>query len=208
MAIQALRISHLRSVADVEITFGSLNAFVGRNNAGKSNILLALRVLLGETWPSRPFSEIDFHNHDTSSPIIVAVLFDECLQCDPAVRGFQLTYGGADSEVEYVVIDGAWTPLIRQYGPKRVSKLMREEVALLSLDIGRQAEQQLRPNQWTLYGKLLRQIESRLEQKERDQFRSAVMTAFTDHLSAGTALAEATISDFVQKQTGLSPHYS
>jgi putative ATP-dependent endonuclease of OLD family len=56
---------------------GMLCALVGENNAGKSNILRALNLILGETWPSeRMFSEEDFYNHDTSKDIVIEVWGD------------------------------------------------------------------------------------------------------------------------------------
>jgi putative ATP-dependent endonuclease of OLD family len=206
MAIKTIKIESFRSIRKVEITLGQLNALVGRNNAGKSNIVHALSIILGETWPSRPFAEKDFHKHDTSSPITVAVMFDAPLNCEPEVHGFRLTYYGPNQDTEYFGIDENWDTVT--YGkydyPKRVNKDMREEVVLLYLGIDRQAEKQLRPTQWTLYGRLLRQIETNLDEKDREQFRQAVNTAYKDHVAPGVDPVAATINDFVQRQTDLN----
>ncbi|PYQ16999.1 MAG: hypothetical protein DMF80_02415, partial [Acidobacteria bacterium] len=197
MAIKTLRIDNYRSIEHIEVTLGQLNAFVGRNNAGKSNILQALAIILGETWPSRPFTEKDFHKHDNTMPINVAVVFDAPLDCDLEVYGFRLTYK-ADDDVEYVAIDVDWNDVLYPRGNfKRVSRQMRDEVVLLFLGIDRQAEKQLRPTQWTLYGRLLKRIEAQLDEE-------AVDTAYRDHIGPGVDPVEATINDFVQKQTGLN----
>ena len=134
MAIKTLRIDNYRSIEHIEVTLGQLNAFVGRNNAGKSNILQALAIILGETWPSRPFTEKDFHKHDNTMPINVAVVFDAPLDCDLEVYGFRLTYK-ADDDVEYVAIDVDWNDVLYPRGNfKRVSRQMRDEVSTGSGD--------------------------------------------------------------------------
>src|SRR5437867_7989651 len=136
MAIKTLKIEHFRSITEIEVTLGQLNAFVGRNNTGKSNIVHALAIILGETWPSRPFTEKDFHKHDTSKPIMVAVMFDAPLEYDSEVFGFRLTYYGPDQDTEYVATDADWKDLTNRGGyAERVNKTMRDEVVLLFLGI-------------------------------------------------------------------------
>jgi predicted ATP-dependent endonuclease of OLD family len=50
MAIRRIHIENYRSIGDLDIEFSSVNALVGANNSGKSNILRALNLVLGETW--------------------------------------------------------------------------------------------------------------------------------------------------------------
>lgn len=205
MSIRTLRIEHFRSISKLEITLGHINALVGRNNAGKSNIMRALSIILGETWPSRPFTEKDFHRHDTKVPISITVMFDGPLACDPEVYGFRLTYRSAKEEQEYYAVDPEGEDILSGRGwPKRVTKEMREEVSLLYLGIDRQAEKQLRPTQWTLYGRLLKRIEAKLKDTDREWFRDAVDTAYRDHIAPTVNAVEETINGFVQRQTGLN----
>ena len=52
MAIEKLAIQGFRSIQSLELRLGDINALVGPNNSGKSNILQALDIILGETYPS------------------------------------------------------------------------------------------------------------------------------------------------------------
>lgn len=58
MRLTKLRIEHFRSIKELEFEPGSPCVLIGENNAGKSNILCALNLLL-EEWPTeRSFSQI------------------------------------------------------------------------------------------------------------------------------------------------------
>lgn len=77
MKLFRVRIENYRSIKSLDFKPGMLCALIGENNAGKSNILRALNIILGESWPSeRMFSEEDYHNHDTSKDIIIEVWGD------------------------------------------------------------------------------------------------------------------------------------
>jgi putative ATP-dependent endonuclease of the OLD family len=77
MRLTRIRIENYRSIKSLDFQPGMLCALVGENNAGKSNILRALNLILGESWPSeRMFSEEDFYNHDTSKEITIEIWGD------------------------------------------------------------------------------------------------------------------------------------
>jgi predicted ATP-dependent endonuclease of OLD family len=81
MRISRVHIEHFRSIRTLDLTPSSYCVLIGENNSGKSNILRALNLALGETWPTdRSFSEEDFHNQDTSQDIVIQVLFDEMIE--------------------------------------------------------------------------------------------------------------------------------
>src|SRR5215510_7896895 len=50
MRISRLRISNFRSIQGLEIDLPQICALVGPNNAGKSNLLLAIHRVLGRDW--------------------------------------------------------------------------------------------------------------------------------------------------------------
>jgi predicted ATP-dependent endonuclease of OLD family len=200
--IRRIIINNFRSIEHRDIPLGSMNAFIGPNNSGKSNILRALDTVIGDTWPSRPFTDRDFFQHDTTRTIEILVLFDAALQCDQTVHGFRLAYDLAHG-VDYNAVDDAGDVLIAFNRPKRVTNEMRNEVALLYLELDRQSERQLRPSTWTLYGKLLRRIESGLPAADRTAFVTAVSNAITNHLQGHLNPVQQAISDLVQRQTGL-----
>jgi putative ATP-dependent endonuclease of OLD family len=66
--IDRIKIQNFRSIRDLEIKLGKMNAFIGPNNAGKSNIMRALNLVLGETWTSpRSFADKDFYKYDKAN---------------------------------------------------------------------------------------------------------------------------------------------
>src|SRR5690348_3413231 len=127
MAIRRVRIENYRSIQTLDIEFAALNALVGPNNAGKSNILRALNIILGETWPSRPFSDKDFFNHDLTRDIQIQVFFSHPLNCDPDVYGFCLRCAAYHSP-DFFAIDlhGNACTYGRGGYTKRVNTAMRE----------------------------------------------------------------------------------
>jgi putative ATP-dependent endonuclease of OLD family len=207
MTIRRILIENYRSIESLDLEFSSVNALVGANNSGKSNILRVLNVILGETWPSRPFSERDYFNHDLTRDIVIQVFFRNALQCEPDVHGFCLRCAAHQSP-EFFAIDRGGNACTYGRGGyvKRVSGAMREEVALLYLGLDREAESQLKSNQWTLYGKLLRRIEAGIPRATRTTFAADVSTAYNTHLQPSLAAAQLIMDDIVRRQTGLNIH--
>ena len=78
MRITKVRIENYRSVKYTEFEPGMLCGLIGPNNAGKSNILKALGLVLGESWPSlRLIDEADFYAYSSDKDIVITVWFDE-----------------------------------------------------------------------------------------------------------------------------------
>ena len=69
MYLNQLIVQNFRSLEDIEIGFKTgLNVLVGKNNAGKSNVIEALNILLGEKWPTYlEFHHKDFFREDSDS---------------------------------------------------------------------------------------------------------------------------------------------
>src|SRR5690606_4130187 len=79
--ITRVSIKNYRSVEDLEFRPTRLCALVGENNAGKSNILRALKTVLGKEWLRvDDFSREDYTDHDTDRDIVIEVEFDPPLQ--------------------------------------------------------------------------------------------------------------------------------
>ncbi len=81
MQIKRIHIENFRSIKTLDFEPGAYCVLVGENNSGMSNILRALNLALGETWPTeRSFTEEDFHNQDTSQDIVIQVFFGEMIE--------------------------------------------------------------------------------------------------------------------------------
>lgn len=76
MHLSRLYINNFRSIKELDVSFcEGKNVIIGRNNAGKSNIIKAINLVLGEgspTWnKSNNISEQDFFKGDRSQPIYI-----------------------------------------------------------------------------------------------------------------------------------------
>lgn len=76
MYLSKLKISNYRSIKNLDLKFfKGKNVIVGKNNAGKSNIIRAIDLLLGEGSPtyhkSENITEKDFHCGDFTKPIFI-----------------------------------------------------------------------------------------------------------------------------------------
>lgn len=84
MAISRVRIENFRSIRSCELRPGALCALVGENNAGKSNILDALNLVLGRDFLNvNAFEPGDHWNHDSTNDIVIEVEFDPPLSHKP-----------------------------------------------------------------------------------------------------------------------------
>jgi predicted ATP-dependent endonuclease of OLD family len=205
--IKTLIINNYRSIEHAEINLGPMNAFIGRNNAGKSNIMKALNIVLGEVYPGiRSFNDKDFCDYNKANAIHIEVRFDTPLLVNTKVYGFRLTYNGQDCD--YVAIDQSGnTVTYSSYGREvRVSNDMKDEVALMYLGLERQASQQIRSTQWTLYGKLLRHIEKQISETKKAKFKSGIESTYKSHIQPELQQLEEILRAHVKRQTGLEFH--
>ena len=85
MRITCVSIENFRSIRSLDINLGETTVFVGPNNAGKSAILDAVRIVLTRRWGRRGtgFTESDVHRADPDSdprelpPIKITLLLEE-----------------------------------------------------------------------------------------------------------------------------------
>jgi hypothetical protein len=94
LKIQSIHIRKFRSVAKTSISHcGPLNVFIGKNNAGKSNLLAAIEVVIkflkggtiaGPWEASRPLDE--FTDRDASCPVEIGIEFELPPDVNAALR--------------------------------------------------------------------------------------------------------------------------
>jgi len=73
MIIDQVEISNFRSFDRCTVDLNSLQAIVGRNNVGKSNLLKAIQLFMEAS--KRLLNEDCFHHHNVEEPIIIRVRF-------------------------------------------------------------------------------------------------------------------------------------
>jgi len=203
--IRQLIIENYRSIERLELELSMLNALIGSNSSGKTNILKALDLIVGTTYPSvRSFNESDFYLHDTSRTIFIEVRFQDSIHYRAYdIYGFKLTFDGND--MNYVAIDNRGNVL--QYPPSgreiKVTNEMREQVSMMYLPLDRQAYQQITPSQWKIYGKLLKHIANEIPDQDKGNFKTGVETSFDQHIFPHVQQAEDSLKEYVKEQTGL-----
>jgi len=82
MKIKSVTISGYRSIKDtITFDFGNINALIGANNTGKSNILRAIYSVLGRDWITvNTFDENDVYGRDPEQDITISIEFDQPYQ--------------------------------------------------------------------------------------------------------------------------------
>lgn len=187
MRISKVHIEHYRSIKELTLEPNLYCVLIGENNTGKSNILRALNVVLGETWPSeRSFTEEDFHNQDTSKDIVIQVYFDIEIENHPnglavKIAGFELRCKAykkrvgkkpaGSLKVSYVCIDSKGSVI--KYPPERLKKGqqaeghwpelrvsgdLREKVPFIYVDVLREYDRQNPGSRWSVLRKLFNEV--------------------------------------------------
>jgi len=188
MRIARVHIEHFRSIQELDFDPGPYCVLIGENNSGKSNILRALNLVLGETWPSeRSFSEEDFHNQDTSKDIVIQVFFDETISekrnnYELEVGGFELRCKAYKKrvgkkpagtlKVDFICVDISGNPL--KYPPEplrkghrsqghwpelKVSSALREQAAsMIYVGVLREYDKQTPSSRWSVLRRLFNEV--------------------------------------------------
>lgn len=183
MKLLRVRIKNYRSIKSLDFQPGMLCALVGENNAGKSNVLRALHIILGESWPSeRMFSEEDFHNHDTSKDITIEVWGDPAYSfnrngVDLKCHGLRINVGhykravkskgktAGDLKFDFVPLDSKGEPLKAPdqpftkgvkpvWSPIRVSNEIREAFPFVYVDVRREYARHTPASRWSMLSRL------------------------------------------------------
>jgi putative ATP-dependent endonuclease of OLD family len=195
-----LRIKNLRSLQNIDVPLMPLTAFVGPNGTGKTTILRAIELVLGESWPSLRSFRIpqDFTGFDASRDIEVVVSFDPPythydthstehrigalrVSCRPYKKSGKWGAAGdhhvdldpfnEKDEVPMVAISQPTKGQKTQFGPLRVGTDMRDHARVLFIDHRRTLAQHLPTARGSVLGRLLQP--ARKEFKAQGDFRKA-----------------------------------
>ncbi|MDO5123268.1 MAG: AAA family ATPase [Eubacteriales bacterium] len=187
MKIAKVHIENFRSIKQLDFSPGNYCALIGENNAGKSNVLKAINLVLGETWPTdRSISEDDFHGYDTAKDIVIQVYFDAIIEewknnCKCEVSGFELrgkaykrrykSKPAGTITVDFYCIDKNGKPCQypatpyksgeRYTGPYvslKVSRELRKKVPFIYVDVMRDYSKQDPGNRWSILRRLFNDI--------------------------------------------------
>jgi putative ATP-dependent endonuclease of OLD family len=175
-----VEIENFRSIKELEFDPARLCALIGPNNAGKSNILAALEVLLGSRYPTdNILTEDDFYRRDLDNRPRISATFEYTDE------------GGYDSamRIEFGPEQPNGDMKLRFWGEGQagrcVSGELRERFSLIRLDVNRNLRQHQPRNRWTLLGRLLLEINAELRQDtERMREFEETMAQLRDNVLA------------------------
>jgi putative ATP-dependent endonuclease of OLD family len=180
-----------------------MTVLVGANNAGKTNILSALNVLLGPRWPViTSFSDRDFFGRDPTQPIRI-----------------QVWLGGDDTDTEtmWLHVDadnrestGLWSRYKRTDKNYKLSNTVRDAIPLIYLGADRSYERQFGVSRWTLLGQAVERLHQGfrdLGEPERATRIEQLLKEAADLLKVGHYSAfAAAFKDAFQQQISGSPY--
>ena len=183
--VSSIHIENFRSVKSLDVKLDKINALIGPNNAGKSNVIKALSIVLGESWPSsKTIDDNDYFDRDRSKPIKIQVMFDQhFVDSKYGMKVYGFGFECRNDDVNFLALDSSGASLKYSKGtPVRVSQEMKDEVSLVFVDIDRQSSQQIRATQWTLYGKILKFLGSKIPENNKARFLETVISAFNSEI--------------------------
>ncbi|MGB0757453.1 MAG: ATP-dependent nuclease [Patescibacteria group bacterium] len=160
MEIKKLEINNFRSIKELIIEPNSLNALVGPNSSGKTNILKAIDLVLGEGWATKAKVARELF-HDTSQNIFIKITFNERIPW---------LYYGKSIAVNCVTLEMSYQPLectVRLWSDYPNDKngdgyylndVFKKQCHFIYIPAHRDLSAQMRVSNWTLLGKLMKLV--------------------------------------------------
>ncbi|WP_447973910.1 ATP-dependent nuclease [Nitrospira sp. Kam-Ns4a] len=224
-----LRVRNYRSLADVDVPLESLSAFVGPNGSGKTSLLRALDVVLGEAWPSMRSFRIpqDFTNFETDRDIEIRVEFDPPyiyrdkhstehkvtalrLTCKPYKKTGKWGEAGdlhADLEplddkdqVPNVAVGQPQKGQKTQFSPLRVGTELRDHARILFVDHRRSLAQHLPSVRGSILGRLFQK--ARKEFSAQHDFKAKYEAAMDTLRTEQVKEIEKTVAETAKRMLG------
>lgn len=224
-----MQVRNFRCLEDVDMPLGPLTAFVGPNGSGKTTILRAIDLVLGEAWPTLRSFRIpqDFSRFDTSQDIEITVQFDPPyihqdtlshehrvnflrLTCKPYKRSGKWGESGdlhADleplderGEVPSVAISQPQKGQKPLFGPLRVGTDLRDHARILFVNHRRSLTQHLPSMRGSVLARLLQK--ARKEFDAADDFKSKYEAAMDTLRTERVREIEATIAHTAKRMLG------
>ncbi len=154
----------IKGIATIKLPQGVPLVLVGENNAGKSNIIRALDLILGEFWPgNKEPDDHEFWNRDPNNgPIEIQVFWEGLTKIDNYGRNIPV-----DSFVwKYDPNSRSERCYFRGRAPRTevyIDKEMREQCMCIVVGADRRLSYQLSyASKWTLLSKLMQKFHQKL----------------------------------------------
>jgi predicted ATP-dependent endonuclease of OLD family len=169
MFIKSLKIKNFRSIKHLDIEPSDLCAIIGPNSAGKTNILKAIDLILGEGWTTKAKVAKELFN-DPDKPVEIAIELDESISFTGG-KGYDVTVSSIELEMTLRPELHVQTTINRGdkfYDQEKFKKLCH----FIYIPSERSLESELRVSQWTMLGKLMKLIyEAYLTNYDNDEVK-------------------------------------
>lgn len=155
MFISKLEIKNFKSIKTLSLEPSQLCAIIGPNSTGKTNVLKAIDLVLGEGWTTKAKVAKELF-HDTEADVEIKITFDEAITFtgargrDISVSSIELAMSLHPDLQARTTINGGDT----FYDQEKFKKLCH----FIYIPSERSLNSELRVSQWTMLGKLMRQI--------------------------------------------------
>ena len=176
--IKSVHIKNFRSIKEIYIEPNSLCAILGANSAGKTNILKAIDLVLGEGWATKAKVAKELF-YDTNKSIEIRIDFNEPIKHNTGYNGIV--------EVEFITLQMKMYPefscevrLKNESSSKDyyINDEFKRNCHFIYIPSNRDLNGQLRVSNWTLLGKLMKEVYQNYvnffsgdEEKLRETFR-------------------------------------
>lgn len=235
MKISKLYVENFRSIkGPFVLNFSQMNALVGQNNTGKSNILLSIQKVLGPTWVTvNTFDEQDVYYRNPELDIKISLEFDPPLkyqkikEAEPTeIKTLEFNYthfkkgiqrGQRRLDKTCLNAKGE-SPLVLAKAPKKgeqhrfepligIPQEVSESVPVIYIGATRELKDQLPYARFSLLGRLLEDIDKYFHQdSSRDTKFRELMNGVVNLLRTDEFISlEKSIKENALRQLGFDP---
>jgi len=155
MKIAKLEIKNFRSINYLVLKPKSLCALIGPNSVGKTNILKALDLVLGEGWTTKAKIARKLFN-DPSNPIEIKVYFESPIKYDSG-KGYTIDVSSVELKMSIEPELDASTTINNGMTFYKQDNF-KKECHFIYVPSKRDLSDELKISEWTLLGKLMRTI--------------------------------------------------
>lgn len=158
MFISKISIKNFRSIKDLEIEPNNLCALVGANSSGKTNILKAIDLVLGEGWTTKAKVARELFN-DENKEIVIELFFKESL-----IVNYTNYRGNQTDNVNSIRLVMKLKPSLEAkitfnngntfYG----QEAFKQKYSFIYIPAIRNLKDELRVSEWTMLGKMMKTI--------------------------------------------------
>lgn len=204
MKISQIEIINFRSIKELVVTPSNLCALIGPNSTGKTNVLKALDLVLGEGWASKAKIARELFN-DISKPLSIEVTFST-----PVRYSYTDKYSRTQTkEVSSIKLEMKFEPelsaktTINDGEDLYYQDSFKKACHFIMIPSERQLSSELRVSQWTMLGKIMRLVYENYiskyggnEKDLKDKFAEVIKPA-KDFLEHDFSQEEVTYKKFV-----------